>query len=100
MTFDAAKYVSGLDHEGNGHLDSTRSMQEKKKELGEFDAKKLETLLRSSFFHYYCEMICRMDAIGVRLSSGMESRPCHCLLLRGLKDYVLRRVFGTTLWGW
>jgi hypothetical protein len=89
FAFDARRYNSGVDVDGLEMSDAakTRARKERASGTSEFDAARLQQVLRSGFFHLYVEVVFHVDVLPTEFAMDLELCPCHRALFDHLNSY-------------
>ena len=96
QSFNARRFKSGLDQDGQAEATGTaltRQRKERATGFSEFDANRLERALGGAFFHFFCHLVLKLDSIPTNFAKENELCPCHKALIKGLDAYKIRLVF-------
>jgi hypothetical protein len=96
QTWDADKYVRGVDLTGAIRQEQHRIQQRQEAHSGmtAFDPKKITETVRSPLFHAYCNMVLLVESVPERLAIDCEACVCHSPLTRNITKYNRALLFA------
>lgn len=101
LTFDAHKYNSGLDADGQKlETAQTRARKERAAGKSEFDAVKFESVIRRGSFHGMCNCVEVVNRLPFEFAKSCEVCPCHARLFKHLNAYQVQLVLNAHYGSW
>ena len=103
VAFSARKYLSGLDVDGNAQASETaqtRNRREQASGTAQFDAVKLEAIVKRGAFHTYNNMVSVVDDIPTAFAKDLELCPCHKALFKNMNKYQIQCSLCSHYAGW